>query len=298
MSDTSSFPLRAYFGHHKCATGWTGGILREICLHMGLNFKIVNQTRNFAEDKSLQAHVDRHAVDFLSYANAKIAHTKTLSFHRGVHIVRDPRDLLVSAYFSHKKTHDTSEWPELIEHRNKLQQVPKEEGLFLEMEFSRPFFEDMYNWDYKQGDVLELRMEDVTAEPIEHFLAISDFLEILDPRSLSGAEQFLYSLISRSNRLNHKGRHFVPPSLSFLPSPKKRLHSLPVDSIRRIVERRTFERLTGRKKGEENRDSHLRKGVPGDWKNHLSDALVGTFKHMYNDLVLKLGYESGPDWTR
>ena len=294
----TSFPLRVYFGHHKCATGWTGGILREIALHMGLNFNVVNQTRNFSAEGSLQGYVHQHEVDVLSYANAKIEHASTLSFHRGIHVVRDPRDVLVSAYFSHRKTHSTEEWPELIDHRARLNRRSKEEGLLLEMEFSRPFFDDMYTWDYTQENVLELRMEDVTASPVEHFLEICDFLDLLDHRSLPRSKRLFYELVARSNRLNHKGRHFVPQPLSFLPSPKKRLHTIPSDLVQRIVERRTFEQLTGRKRGQENRNSHLRKGVPGDWKNHLTDTHIAAFKRQYNDLVLKLGYETDPDWAR
>jgi len=45
----NGFPLRVYFGHHKCASGWIDNILREICLHMGLKFKIVHQPYSFEQ---------------------------------------------------------------------------------------------------------------------------------------------------------------------------------------------------------------------------------------------------------
>jgi hypothetical protein len=263
---------------------------------MGLNYKVVNQTENFAMDGSLQAHVDHHRVHFLSYANANIQHADQLAFHRGVHVVRDPRDMLVSGYFSHKNTHDTSEWPALIRHRDKLQQLSKEEGLMLEMEFSRPFFEDMLTWNYEQENVLELRMEDVTANPVDHFLAISDFLGILDERTLSRTQKLLYSLMAHSNRLNHRGRRFMPGRLPVFPTPRRQFHALPPEMVKMIVERWTFERLTGRKKGQEDRGNHLRKGIPGDWKNHFTADHVTAFKQKYNDLILKLGYETSPDW--
>jgi hypothetical protein len=62
------------------------------------------------------------------------------------------------------------------------------------------------------------------------------------------------------------------------------------------VEERTFERLTGRKKGQENRNTHLRKGVPGDWVNHFEPVHIRAFKNRYNDLLLKLGYVHTTDW--
>ena len=63
------------------------------------------------------------------------------------------------------------------------------------------------------------------------------------------------------------------------------------------LERLSFKKLAGgRKKGEENIKSHYRKGVHGDWKNHLNDDHVAFFKEHYNELLIKLGYETDGDW--
>ena len=290
------FPLCVFYGHHKCATGWTGGTLREIALHMGRTFRVVNRAEDFASASSLRTFVSGEDVEMLSYANANIEHARSLPPHRGFHVVRDPRDVLVSAYFSHKRTHGTSGWPELATHRDRLQSLSKKEGLFAEMEFSAPFFEHMRTWDYAQDHVLEIKMETLTAKPVDHFLRITEFLGILETSDRPGIVQLAHRVASKSNRWNHRGRRFMPGNLPMFPVPRRPMNSISADLVEEIVGGRTFEKLTGRKKGQENRDTHLRKGVPGDWVNHFQPEHVSAFKSRYNDLVVQLGYEATPDW--
>jgi len=296
-SPSSSFPLRAYFGHHKCASGWTVGMMREFCLHMAVHFKVVNRRSDFASAPSLGDFVADQGIDFLAYANADIKAVRSLPLHRGFHVVRDPRDIVVSAYFSHKKSHHTDDWPELIDHRARLQRLSVSEGLLLELDFIRPFFEHMLTWDYEQENVLELRMEDMTANPLPSFLEIMEFLELIDVPASSRVSRLAHRIVTTSNRLNHRGRRFMPGQLPLFPTPTYQLHSLSSSTVERIVQDRTFERLTGRKRGQEKTSNHLRKGVPGDWKNHFEDTHIQAFKKKYNDLLLKLDYEDTPDWS-
>lgn len=298
VSTQRSFPLRAFFGHHKCATGFIDGILREICWHMGLNFQIVHEPRHFADDGSLPAYVATRKVDLLAYTNADAEHTADLPLYRGFHVVRDPRDVLVSAYFSHLHSHSTENWPELAAHRDALQSVSKEEGLFLEMDFSRRFFEHMAQWDYDQPHILELKMETLTQNPDYWFVEIMRFLDMIGPEPESDLQELVRSATMRMNRLNQTGRRFMPAGLPMFPVPRRRLHSITVPQIEALVEKRRFEKLAGgRKKGQENVKSHYRKGVPGDWKHHLTPEHVARFKRDYNDLLLTLGYEDSPDWA-
>jgi hypothetical protein len=292
----SSFPLRAFFGHHKCATGWTSNILREVCYHMGRDFDIVSTPDDFPEHETLGPFVEAHNIDVLAYVNANWHCATDLPLYRGFHVVRDPRDVLVSAYFSHKHSHPTDDWPELVGHRDALQELPKSKGLLREMEFSRPFFEDMYAWDYDQENVLELRMEALTERSLEGFARIGRFLNILDERPLSPVRRVLRTLPLRYNRLSHKGERFLPDGQRPLPVPRSRQDSVPIHLLRDIVQQHRFEQLAGRKRGEEDVNSHLRKGVPGDWKNHFGEEHIRVFKTRYNDLLLTLGYEDDPDW--
>ena len=74
--------------------------------------------------------------------------------------------------------------------------------------------------------------------------------------------------------------------------------------IRKIVDRNRFERLTvGRKlwikarlPGEEDVQSHFRKGIVGDWKNHFSQAHKARFKELSGGKLVSMGYEKDQGW--
>jgi hypothetical protein len=69
---------------------------------------------------------------------------------------------------------------------------------------------------------------------------------------------------------------------------------LGVASGRRIAEAcgaaASFERLSGRKPGEENRDSFFRKGTSGDWRNHMSPAAAHAFEQRAGRWLAAFGY--------
>lgn len=67
--------------------------------------------------------------------------------------------------------------------------------------------------------------------------------------------------------------------------------------IREIVEKFSFETISGRKIGEENARSFLRKGIVGDWRNYFDQVSRERFQSYAGDELIKLGYETGPDWV-
>ncbi len=61
--------------------------------------------------------------------------------------------------------------------------------------------------------------------------------------------------------------------------------------VRSCVEGATFERITrGRAPGEEDRSSHLRKGIVGDWRNAFDDEATVRFEEAGGELLRELGY--------
>lgn len=58
----------------------------------------------------------------------------------------------------------------------------------------------------------------------------------------------------------------------------------------------SFERMSGRKVGQEDPGSPQRKGIVGDWKNHFSDRVKASFKEKYGPLLIEYGYEQNDEW--
>jgi hypothetical protein len=290
-----SFGRRVFFGHHKCATGWITKILMEVCFRLGLTLEITHREVEFADYPSLGAYADDQDADVLIYTNAKIEHVRDLSFQRGFHVIRDPRDVLVSAYFSHLHSHPTDHWPELEEHRHRLESLSKEDGLLAEMEFSAEEFEDMYRWDYAREDVLEWKLEELSPKPFQGFVEVMDFLDMLDRSRTDGLGRTVKAAGLTVNRLLYKGRHVLPaeddaPTVQTWPS-------IPTETLRSILDAKSYENLSGgREKGEEDVTSHYRKGVPGDWVNHFSPELKAAFKRRFGGLLQKTGYEPDDSW--
>jgi hypothetical protein len=74
---------------------------------------------------------------------------------------------------------------------------------------------------------------------------------------------------------------------------------LPVScrEFRKKVEATRFEKLSGgRRLGEEDRFSHYRKGLPGDWRTHFTPRVTELFKRRYGDVLIYAGYEKDKQW--
>jgi hypothetical protein len=294
--------LMAFFGHHKAASSWIESIIKNICIEMGLKHAVVDKpslhgntstkllgytqckgalgTRVFLDD--LRRFTVEKEIDFLTYTNAELEHTIRLPKFKGFHVVRDPRDIVVSAYFSHLYSHQADVWPELIEHRGELKKLSKDDGLLLEMECRRKEFQDMYGWDYTLPNIYEVKMECLIQNPYGVFIEIFQFLEVLDKSQLKLRERVSYFV-----------RVFVRRYLHFqLP-----IYKIPAERALSIIEAQEFvEKAKGRKPGKENLKSHYRKGTSGDWKNHFTEEHIKYFKENYNGLLIKLEYETDENW--
>ncbi len=68
--------------------------------------------------------------------------------------------------------------------------------------------------------------------------------------------------------------------------------------IKEIVQRFSFKNQSGRRRGEENKISFLRKGIAGDWKNKFSREAAEIFDHYAGEMLIELGYETDRDWVK
>lgn len=282
-------PLYGYFGHHKGATTWTAQIIREVCDYLGLAMSVLPNERVF--DKDLQSYAARNKIDFVCYVNADYDYVQAVRRPlRGFHVVRDPRDIAVSSYFSHLYSHPTtSTWPALAEHRAKLQELAKDDGLRLEILSSRWEFEHLYKWDYQRPDMLELQMETLTQHPQQEYQRVFRFLGLLNDTEAGLAAQSLDSLRLAVNRALQRSRGRLPVRL--------KANGISPARLQTIVDANQFTKLAGgREPGQEDVKSHYRKGVAGDWRNHFNEEHIALFKENFNDLLIRLGYETDDRW--
>jgi hypothetical protein len=241
-----------YFSHHKCGTVWVTSIIEAVSAAAGLVTERHDTDSRFAGD--ILSWRKDHPFDFWCYTNADYTFVRGVKLE-GFHVVRDPRDVIVSAYFSHLYSHSDQNWPRLRHYRRFLRTLPEEEGLLREMEFSATMMADMLVWDDDPPGIGLVRFEDLVASPVACFCEIFEDLGILP-------------------------------------------HLVNEWTVRDVVERYSFERMSGgRKKGQEDPRHHFRKGTPGDWRNHFTALHVEYFKSLYNPLLLKLGYEADERWS-
>lgn len=267
--------MYVYFGHHRCATLWTAAIVKAISRELGLPVAQEDRYDKLPED------VDR--VGFLLHLNATNSIVQQLAGqeYRGFHVIRDPRDILVSSYFSDKYSHPVYR-QEFAQFREQLNATEFDTGLRLELDRRTAEFTALAGWNYRNPRVHETRYEMLTTAPFEEFSRILTFLGI--PMLSDGAPARFAQMQLAANRALHRiGIPF-------------RVRGLPPAWLRETIAAQSFQKLAGRKPGQEDPKSHYRKGVAGDWQNYLKDENKALFKERWGQLLIDLGYETDLNW--
>jgi len=68
------------------------------------------------------------------------------------------------------------------------------------------------------------------------------------------------------------------------------------DLLKTAVDKYSFQSLTQREPGEENKKDFLRKGIAGDWKNYFTKEACEVFNHYAGNELVLLGYEKNKNW--
>jgi hypothetical protein len=280
-------PQFAFYGHHKCATMTINTIVIAACRRLGLRFDAIFD--EFEVEHDLRAFTTAQSTDFLSYGNADIELVRQLPRHRGFHIIRDPRDIVVSAYFSHLHSHSTEKWQELGPHREKLRGLSQDEGLSEEIRFRSRSFRHMLTWDYNQDHILEVRFEDFIRSSYETLISVFLFLGLLHVDSYGVTDRMTGIYRELAAHANKTFGWYWPGRIGG--------GKLNAPELLTIAWRNSFQkRSKGRKTGEENEKSHYRKGKAGDWSTYFTEKHKQEFKSLYPDLVPKLGYHPDDSW--
>lgn len=241
--------LQLILGHHKCGTLWIHRLLKQLF-----------PQKFTAEGKRSYGQNILGFLEKTRLKSAFIIHSKFDDLHgdhdyKAVHIIRDPRDVAVSAYFSHRYSHGIDRWDELANHRLRLANMSHEDGLIEDLRWS----DNMPIGGYgaytvsvlrdmefpTKPNILTVRFEDLVSDTYQQFQRAIQFLELDEPSNLA-----------------------------------------------EVVEASTWSKLTGRKPGDIKQDAHMRSGKPGDWKNHFTPKVEAYFESRFGNLASRLGYQN------
>ena len=153
----------------KCGSQWMSAIFNDP--RMKAVTGLVRMPQRFYE---YGQHVSRFPKGFfvpglyVSYQTFESFIEKPKNY-RVIYIYRDPRDLVVSDYYSTLKTHATNAVVDTI--RGRLMTMSKEEGLAYIMRYNDKFAY-MRSWlelSVNDANVMLVKFEDVTREPLDVF---------------------------------------------------------------------------------------------------------------------------------
>lgn len=232
--------LLVHCGYHKSGTVWVRQVLLSVIRAYGLR------------QQEGRATTIRSDTDVAFYANAGSFRREQLGGRRfrGSHLVRDPRDLVVSGYEYHLVTKEA--WTQRpdpayggLSYQAHLHSLNEHDGVMAEIGWlAGGTAEAMARWDYDQPEFLELRYEDAFANEQATFEKLFRWYGV--------DEEALALALETVDRVSLKRGGALP--------------------------------------------NHARSGRPGEWRSRLAPDHIDRFKELTGDLVVRLGYETGPEW--
>jgi hypothetical protein len=161
-----------YVGHHKCASGYICNVLETVAETAGISVSPRMSKREPEEYATIARDHQLLLLDNWFGGRIDLAAFP----HRGFHVVRDPRDIAISQYYSHRDSHPPGPW--LTEERTALRRLPEREGIAAVMNgrLLTAVLEEMAAWDYGRPDMLETSFERLTTSPRAEWERIFAFL--------------------------------------------------------------------------------------------------------------------------
>lgn len=243
-------PVRVHCGYHKCLTEYARSVYKRACrppVLPGGSFRhYYHRLDAFYQD------CHRHSVTSVS---GQVPELDRFDDIRVVRFVRDPRDLLVSGYFYHKRGVEhwchlsdpvDNDWMMVNGHvpaalsggrdlYGFLHEAGVEEGLLAELEFRRYHFESMRDWPADDERIRLFRYEDLFGHEAEVFREILSFFGLPWPARLKGR---YYARRYSASRRRGKTAHIRNPSSGqwrryFTPEVSRRFNELYGDLLER-----------------------------------------------------------------
>lgn len=258
-----SHSLILHFLYHKAMTVFFSSVFRTISQKFNIYHTFYHSvTLNGIQEDIFQREEPR--IISLSHSNGAIDITNAPSY-KGTHLIRDPRDLLVSGYRYHK--YCTEDWAlkpfneatikyfgikelgleKIAAKVNTYQQLINhldiETGYLLELNLRKTSFDIMFHWNYENPNMMELRYENVFGNENEMFAKI----------------------------FKHYG-----------------FNKAYTDYGLKMVENYNFKNLSA--KGKTGNNKHANTGIAGQWKENLPPSIIEKFNQEFGELLKKLNY--------
>jgi len=242
-------PLIVLCTHHKTGTVWMAGIMRalrrqhKLKLFSGAQAELPADADIFIQDHS---RVDMNAL----------RQRQPLRPVRAIHVIRDPRDVVISGCFYHVKT--VEKWANRPKpeyggkcYREAIAAQPTDhDKLVFEMQHTAAkTIRDMLAWNYQDDDVFEVKYEDL---------------------------------------INDTEYKFFGPMMEFI--------GFKGEDLPNALEHVRANSLFGGSKGETAAGDHVRSGESRQWPKVFTPELKAEFKRLHPDVLQRLGYEAGNDW--
>jgi len=142
--------------HHKTGTVWLASVFKVISQFHSLNYNFAKRGTNPADfDIYMHDHskFDFDAIDFE---------------YRGMHIIRDPRDVIISGTFYHQKSqevwlHEKQDRFNGMSYLEKINSIKDmDDKILFEMDHaSNVTINEMIGWNYSNPNFIEVRYEDL-----------------------------------------------------------------------------------------------------------------------------------------
>ena len=224
--------------HHRVGTLWFKTVLGSCAETFGLKFF-----------EGEQSELPGDAAIFLQ--NHSKIRVRELPPLRGTHLIRDPRDVVVSGYYYHLSCEE--EWCLVPQRRfggrsyqDVLRTLGHDDGIEFEMRYAAAAtFREMASWNYGDPRFLELKYEDLIADEARVFA------RIFEHYGFGAQEQ----------------RRALEIALS-----------------------KSFERVTNRPVGVSEDGHHLRRGLPGQWREEFTAKHVALSEQLFGKGLVRLGY--------
>jgi len=189
----------AVYLHHKCYSSYVTEIINEVCQIYGIKVFEYN-SRSFAKDKKGKYRNFSKEIGFKEgisiFRNANVNKGILDKDVKGFHIVRDPRDMLVSAAYSHKYTHPTGNWPGLERFRKEVKELSIGRVIRRELTFLGAFLDDMRGWGPMEW-VSTIKAEELKSE---------DFIDIFKAAGMNVDLGLIELIMEKNSFENRTGR--------------------------------------------------------------------------------------------